>query len=74
MDLYQGVTPCPNCQTRLTLSVQVRSGRNAVTRHEVKCPACRSGVAFAIRGVLDPATATLICFERPVRAQTGEAP
>jgi endogenous inhibitor of DNA gyrase (YacG/DUF329 family) len=74
MEQYQEVRPCPNCGTHLTLSGQRQSRFHQVTRCNVKCPVCRSGVAFAISGLFDAATASLVCYERPRLAQPRERP
>lgn len=68
MDLYQEVRPCPNCRTRLTLCGRQEAGSDRVVRQEVTCPVCRTGVAFAVRGMLDPGSAILICYERPLQS------
>jgi hypothetical protein len=66
MDLYQEVAPCLNCGTRLTVCGPMASHGERATGYEVGCPVCSTGVAF--RGVLDPGTASLICYERPLEA------
>jgi len=72
MDLYQEVAPCLGCGTRLTVCGQRESRPERVTSYEVICPVCWSEVAFAIPGVVDPANACLICYERPL-PKAGDA-
>jgi phage FluMu protein Com len=67
MEPCQEVISCLNCRTRLTLRGRREPHAHGVTRYEVKCPSCGTIVAFAIRGVLGPEAATLICYERPRR-------
>jgi endogenous inhibitor of DNA gyrase (YacG/DUF329 family) len=74
MQQHQEVSACPNCGTHLTLSAQRERRLVHVTRFAVKCPVCRSSVAFAIRGLFDPETATLVCYERPRLAQRRALP
>jgi len=69
MELYQESKPCPSCGTRLTLAGERDPAAGRAARHEVHCPVCGTGVAFAVRGVLGPGKVTLICYERPLRAE-----
>ncbi len=69
MELYQESRPCPSSGTRLTLAGERDPAEGRVTRHEVHCPVCGTGVAFAVQGVLGPGRVSLICYERPLRAE-----
>jgi hypothetical protein len=66
MELYQEVTPCPVCGTRLTLSGEREPGSDRITSYAVNCPVCWTAVVFALRGMIDPAKACLVCYERPL--------
>jgi uncharacterized protein YbaR (Trm112 family) len=68
MMLYQEVTTCPTCRTRLTVTARREPASDRVTEYEIKSPVCGTSVPFAIRGVIHPGEASLICFERPLRA------
>jgi len=69
MEMYQEITACLNCGTRLTVCGQREADAQRVTSYEVCCPVCWTAVAFAIPGVLDPGKACLICYERPLAEQ-----
>jgi hypothetical protein len=66
MELYNEITACPNCETRLTVCGQRESAAGQVTPYDVSCPVCWTQVSFAIPGLVDQATACLICYERPL--------
>ena len=70
MELYNEVAACPNCETRLTVCGQRESAAGHVTPFDVSCPVCWTQVPFAIPGLADQATACLICYERPLMAQS----
>ena len=69
MQLYQEIKRCPSCGARLTLAGVRDPAASRITRHEVDCPVCGTGVAFAIGGVVDAGKASLICYERAARAE-----
>lgn len=74
MELFQTVTPCPKCGTRLTVSERRDPGSDGPTSYEVSCPVCRTGVTIASRGTRGCGTPTLICFERTAMAGSEHAP
>jgi hypothetical protein len=74
MELYQEIEPCPSCGTRLTVCGQRDAACDRVGSYEVVCPVCWAGVTFAIRGLVDPAQACLICYERPARSAASSRP